>query len=101
MSDRAVHADKVMAFVEAHLRARIQTVLAGNFRRKNKAALFIHFAANFTSQLLAPVSDRVEVIRTLLILAVAIAVWSVRVHVGPKVSGTHRIVPPGLKEIES
>ena len=78
------------------LMTRVHRATAGSL----PAALFIHFAANFTSQLLAPVSDRVEVIRTLLILAVAIAVWSVRVHVGPKSSGTHRIVPPGLKEIE-
>ncbi len=55
------------------LMARVHLSTAGSI----PAAMFIHFSANFTSQLLAPVSDRVEVIRTLLTLAAGVALWFV------------------------
>lgn len=51
------------------LMTRVHTATAGSI----PAAMLVHFAANFTSQLIAPVSDRVEVARTLFTLAVAIA----------------------------
>lgn len=41
-----------------------------NTNRSILAGMFIHFTSNFTAQLLAPVSDRVEVMRALLIFAV-------------------------------
>lgn len=44
-------------------------------QRSILAALLVHFAANIVSQLVAPVSDRVEVLRTLLIVAVGVGVW--------------------------
>ncbi len=44
-----------------------------NSGRSVLTALLLHFAANFSSQLVAPVSDRAEVVRTLLVLAVGLA----------------------------
>jgi uncharacterized protein len=38
------------------------------------AALLLHFTANFTSQLVVPYSDRVDVTRSLLMLAIGLAV---------------------------
>lgn len=43
-------------------------------KRSILAAMLLHFTANFTSQLLAPYSDRVEVTHSLLLLAIGFVV---------------------------
>ena len=43
LRDGTMHPHKVMAFVEANLRAGIQPVLPGNFGRKDEASAFVHF----------------------------------------------------------
>jgi membrane protease YdiL (CAAX protease family) len=40
------------------------------------SAMLMHFTSNFTSQLLAPSSDRFEVIRAILLLAVGLIVFA-------------------------
>jgi uncharacterized protein len=53
--------------------ALIMTWVYKNTNRSILAGMLLHFTSNFTSQLLAPVSDRVEVIRTILFLLVGLA----------------------------
>lgn len=54
-----------------------------NTTRSILAALLLHFTANFTSQLVAPYSDRVEVTRSLLILAIGVAVCALAARKSP------------------
>ena len=65
------------------------------------AAMFIHFAANFTAQLVAPVSDRVEVARTCLILAVAVVVWYVPGRGGAWAAAAQPIAAQKLERVDS
>jgi membrane protease YdiL (CAAX protease family) len=51
-----------------------------NTNRSILAGMLIHFTSNFTAQLLAPSSDRVEVVRAVLVFAVGLAACVVLVQ---------------------
>jgi membrane protease YdiL (CAAX protease family) len=51
----------------------IMTWVFLNTRGSILSAMLLHFTSNFTSQLLAPISDRVEILRAVFMLAVGLA----------------------------
>jgi uncharacterized protein len=51
----------------------IMTWVFSNTNRSILSGMLVHFASNFTGQLLAPSSDRVEIVRTILMLIVGVA----------------------------
>jgi membrane protease YdiL (CAAX protease family) len=58
----------------------IMTWIFRNTNRSILSAILLHFTSNFTGQLLAPSSDRLEVIRTILMLVVGLAACIIMSH---------------------
>lgn len=60
--------------------ALLMTWVYLNTDRSILSGMFMHFTSNFTGQLLASVSERVEVLETVFIFAAGLAVWMLTVH---------------------